>query len=411
MNESEDKDLHQLVRQQLVDYQMPYFPEEWEIMRSKLKRKRRWRAAIGFILLGCVGLAVGGRWLLDDDPIVKTNAAVVRNQSSVTGIPKTIKKTNQTFRLEPTIISKAPRRLPFQKIIETPLQLVGKELIISELQEERLPEWKLEMLTGKTFEKASVRVPNPQIPIPIAAIQRIKEQMLTGNFGSDSTSYRVLARNINRWNNSVLVCDFTSSMYPYSTQLFAWFRQHAKLSSVQGMVFFTDCDSLGNETKEGGLQGKMFVTRERNTDRVLPLMLEAARNTLNNKEDAENAVEALIEAQLRFPEAKQLVLVADNSSRIKDLHRLPEVKKPVRVVICGTSRDSTQAFQNDFYEIARQTNGSLHTIEDDFKPSSMEHRSWIKVGPRYYWYNARREKFVPSRFRERPTRILGLFWF
>jgi ribonuclease HI len=176
------------------------------------------------------------------------------------------------------------------------------------------------------------------------------------------------------------------------------------------MVFFTDCDSLGQETKPNGLKGKMFVTRERDTDKVLPLLLEAARNTLNNKEEAENAVEALIEAQLRFPEAKQLVLIADNSSGVKDLHRLPEVKKPVRVVICGATLDSKQAFQSDFYEIARQTNGSLHTIEDDFKPTSVTHRSWIKIGLHYYWYNARRGKFIPSRFRERPARILGLFW-
>jgi hypothetical protein len=234
--------------------------------------------------------------------------------------------------------------------------------------------------------------------------------MQTGQFGKDSTSFRVLARNAGRWPNAVLVCDLTSSMYPYSTQLFAWLRQHTQHPVVKGTLFFTDCDSLGHETTPQGPAGRMFATRERTPERVLPLMLAAARNTLGNQQDAENDIEALIEAQRRFPEAKNLVLIADNSSRVKDLHRLAEVRLPVRVILCGSPWDTTQAFQPDFFEIATRTRGSLHTLEDDFNPTRLSHRDWVKVGPRYYWYHARKQRFVVSRFRQQPKRFLGLFW-
>lgn len=413
MNDSDDKALHQLIRRQLDGYQVPFRSEDWEEMRHTLTRKRRWRVFIWPVILVGFG-ALGGIVWRQLSAETETSNEITYRKTTVTCSPsfpkkRIIRPTKLAGAAVAPVTSK-PKKEDIEKE-EKRIQPVDSELTDEPLDVENRIALTPEVMEGKSLQMMALPRAFPQIPIRSPEEQGIRHQMLTGDYGSDSTSFQVLARNAARWTQSVFVCDFTSSMYPYSTQLFAWFRQHAKHPSIQGMVFFTDCDSLGQETKPGGLKGKMFVTRERDTNKVLPLLLEASRNTLNNKEEAENSIEALIEAQLRFPEAKQLVLIADNSSGVKDLHRLHEVKKPVRVVICGTVLDSKQAFQSDFYEIARQTNGSLHTIEDDFKPTSVTHRSWIKIGQQYYWYNARREKFVPSRFRERPTHVLGLFWF
>lgn len=410
MNDSDDKALHQLIRRQLDGYQVPFRSEDWEGMRRTLARKRRWRGFIWFACLLGFGVLGDSLWhSRQSTPIIVDYRKATPTCSPSFSKRRTAKEKKPIVAATALATLKSKKETTKKDFKEE--QSVDSERLRQPLETESRIVFTLEAMEGKGLQPLAS--PKTLLPIWIHSPeeQAIRQQMLTGDFGSDSTSYQVLTRNANRWAHSVLVCDFTSSMYPYSTQLFAWLRQHTKHSAVQGMVFFTDCDSLGNETEEGGLKGKMFVTRERDTGRVLPLMLEAARNTHNNKEEAENAVEALIEAQLRFPEAKQLVLIADNSSDVKDLHRLSEVKKPVRVVICGTALDSKRPFQAAFYEIARQTNGSLHTIEDDFKPTSLTHRSWIKTGQRYYWYNARREKFVLSRFRERPVRLLGLFWF
>jgi hypothetical protein len=237
----------------------------------------------------------------------------------------------------------------------------------------------------------------------------IIERVTTGTIGPDSTTYRVLSRNLVRWPDAVIVCDFTSSMDPYSIQLMTWLDQHRANQQVKGMVFFTDCDSLGRETGPGRA-GQLFVTQSRTGREVLPLMLAAARNTVGNVADAENNLEPLLYAQRQFPQAKHLILVADNSSAVKDIDQLSALHKPVHVILCGITRDTALAIQPDYQQIVTHTNGSLHTLEDDLTtPATLRPNTWIRIGQRYYRLN-RRGRFVLTDFRHRPRRLLGLFW-
>lgn len=296
------------------------------------------------------------------------------------------------------------------------------------LRSERRTDLPLLPLTGERILMDSLQmlpyVPVRALPVSLPALTQqvrsiafspeettIRRQMLTGDFGPDSTSYQALDRNLSQWPDAVLVCDLTTSMYPYSTQLFAWLRQHAYRAGVAGIVFFTDCDSLGQETQPGVLPGRMYVVQPQNVAGTLPIMLEAARNTINNHDDAENDVEALLFAQKTFPAAKHLVLVADNMSQVKDLPRLKDVRKPVHVVLCGTTGTLIeQPFQTDFLTIASSTGGSLHTLEDDLDPDQFSIRTVVRVGPRYYRYNQRKKRFQLTQFNHRPIRILGFLW-
>ena len=238
--------------------------------------------------------------------------------------------------------------------------------------------------------------------------QALEETLLSGQFGPDSTVFTVLSRNLRRWPNAVIVCDLTTSMDPYAAQIYAWFRRNAKNPQVWGVVFFTDCDSLGNETHPNGLPGAFFATRERNPRAALPMLLAAARNTANNRDADENVVEALRYAQCTFPESRHLILLADNGSGVKDMVLLTGVKKPVHVIACGNPLNNADAFQPDHYQIAQQTGGSIHTLEDDFLPTSVPKNAIVRVGEHFYRYSTRRGRFVKTKFSRKPVVVLGV---
>ncbi|SOD92781.1 hypothetical protein [Spirosoma fluviale] len=404
MSEPDDKSLHDWVRRSLDAYRPDEKPAGWAQVQRRIRRRLWWRRGI---VVGCTGLLVWVvGWLVYRPKMLPFNRTI------------TITKPEASVMTEPY---KHPER--------PGLRSSGRETV-----NRKRGRTSAYSANRPTFSRQSR--PRLQFPIQLMAIRALKplpggvanlvhhrrvalspeemaitRQMLTGDFGSDSTSYRILDRNIRQWPDAVIVCDLTTSMYPYTTQLFAWFAENARHPAIKGMLFFTDCDSLGRQTYPGGPAGKMYICREPVTARVLPIILEAARNTVRNNDDAENTVEALLAAQKAFPEARHLVLVADNLSDVKDMDLLKTVKKPVHVILCGTTGgDTTQAFQPAYSIIASQTNGSLHTLEDDLDPSRLSDMTTLRVGDHYYRYRSRRNQFKLTPYHHRPRRFLGFLW-
>jgi hypothetical protein len=402
MSEQADKPLHDWVRQSLDTYRPDYDPRDWARMQRVLRRRRWWSLVIVIgstcILMGFLG------WLLYTHTmdVSKVNVTITKPKLPIAA---GVSKSREPFVLKITrsetrkVSSRVPKaqfarrpNLPEQQRLQTPAQLMA--------------------IKGLRLVQTPL---NDQIhPLPIAFSPEetaITQQMLTGEFGADSTSYRTLDRNIRQWPDAVIVCDLTTSMYPYTTQLFAWFAKNAQNPATKGMVFFTDCDSLGRQTHPGGPPGRMYITQGWNTASALPMLLHAARNTIRNKDEAENDVEALLVAQNQFPRAKHLVLIADNLSNVKDMALLAKVKKPVHVVLCGTTgSDTAHAFQQAYYTIASQTNGSLHTLEDDIEPTHLSSTTTVRVGLHYYRYSMRRKQFKLTPFQHRPRRFLKFIW-
>ena len=205
------------------------------------------------------------------------------------------------------------------------------------------------------------------------------------------TPKTVLERNINRWKNVVIVCDFTSSMYPYGTQVFDWLAKNMQNEKLKGIVFFTDCDSLGRQT-DGKTPAKMFFSREKNEEKLWELMLAALENTNYNLDDEENNVEAAIFAQNNFADADEIVMIADNTSAVKDMVLLNQLKKPVHLIVCGENQEKNQPFQADFLKIALKNNGSIHTLENDLEDiQHLKNNLKIKVGKKIFEF--RKGKF------------------
>jgi hypothetical protein len=177
---------------------------------------------------------------------------------------------------------------------------------------------------------------------------------------TDSSILKIMQRN--KWKDMAVVGDFTGSMSPYIGQLLLWYNLtiNRNKKEVDGFVFFNDGNHLQTADKKIGKTGGIYHTQEKSLDSVL----QTAINTISNGfggDMPENDIEALLFAQKKFEKSENFILVADNLSTMRDIKLLKKLKKPVRVIVCGASTVVNPQYIN----LAYQTKGSIHTIEED----------------------------------------------
>jgi len=59
---------------------------------------------------------------------------------------------------------------------------------------------------------------------------------------------------------------------------------------------------------------------------------------------------------------KEIVMIVDNNSPIKDIKLLDRFNKPVHIVLCGVNGGSIMP---DYLLLAWKTKGTIHTVEED----------------------------------------------
>ena len=177
----------------------------------------------------------------------------------------------------------------------------------------------------------------------------------------DTVLFSVLHRN-KSWNydSAVVVMDVTGSMWPYIAQMLIWTKKFYQKTNKIRFVFFND----GDRHPDGpiGHSGGYYSVDTKNFD----VILDSADYTMSRGCGGlgpENDIEAMIYAQKRFPNAKFIILIADNYARVRDMTLLKKIKKPVKVVLCGTNNN----VNTQYLEIAYRTHGSIHTIEEDIE--------------------------------------------
>jgi hypothetical protein len=177
---------------------------------------------------------------------------------------------------------------------------------------------------------------------------------------SDSTFIKVMNRN--KWQDIAIVNDFTGSMSPYIAEVLIWHALNNKnhISRISGYTFFNDGNTTPDYKKIIGKTGGIYNTASQSLDSVLSTAVKTIENG-SGGDIEENNVEALIEAQNKYPKAKSLVMVADNWANMRDTSLISQVKLPVKVILCGA--DAT--INTEYINLAYRTNGSIHTIEDD----------------------------------------------
>lgn len=192
----------------------------------------------------------------------------------------------------------------------------------------------------------------------------------------------------NRWDSVVLVVDVTCSMEPFMEEYLLWITLANNAQRVVGCVFFNDGDGRNDSTKKIGATGGV-----RHSPPRLRTMVDTIVKSISfgcSGDIAENDVEALLYAQRLYPEAKHLVLIADNASPVRDLELAGNLRIPVRVLLCDPQENVEP--NPDYVTIAFLTQGTMHMLGEDLEVvSSRANPDALRVGKwQYQWIKGQR---------------------
>ncbi len=165
---------------------------------------------------------------------------------------------------------------------------------------------------------------------------------------SDSTILKTMARNPH-WEEMLVIVDVTGSMTPYTAQLILWLKLNT----------FNDGDRKSGR-KEVGKTGGIYSISSNNYQKVAEKAIEAMKNGSGGDME-ENDIEAVLKGIKECPECKNIVLIADNFAPVRDVELLKQVKKPIKIILCGAA----MGINTQYLDIARATGGSVHTMESD----------------------------------------------
>lgn len=178
----------------------------------------------------------------------------------------------------------------------------------------------------------------------------------------NSVVFNVLKRN-KQWKNKLIVADLTGSMYPYAQQISTWLKLHfIKDTTSQHFVFFNDGDKKKDEDKKIGSTGGVYHCKAKTVDELISTM-EATIKKGQGGDAPENPVEAIIFGLSKSGKVDDVILIADNWAKARDIKLLARIKVPVHVVLCGVYEG--MEINEDYLNIAYKTKGSVHTIEQD----------------------------------------------
>lgn len=179
---------------------------------------------------------------------------------------------------------------------------------------------------------------------------------------ANNSVYRVLTRN-QKWGKKIIVCDLTSSMYPYAKQINTWLKLYLiKDTSQPIFVFFNDGNNKIDAEKKIGATGGIYSCKAKTCDDLVNTMKMTIKNG-EGGDSPENVVEALLTGIKKVNKPDNVILIADNWAKVRDINLLPRIKVPVRVILCGVFEG--MEINVDYLNIAFKTKGSIHTIEED----------------------------------------------
>lgn len=204
---------------------------------------------------------------------------------------------------------------------------------------------------------------------------------------TDSVVFKIFSRHP-EWDNCLVIMDWTGSMYPYGAQAVLWHSLNLKQSGIKYFVFFND-GNMEKRKKIGKTRGVYFEKAE-NINKIIGL-LSKVKAKGNGGDPEENDVEAILKGIQKYPDFKNLILIADNNSCMRDYCLVKDIKVPVKVVLCGTYSGINPQYIN----LAYKTKGSIHTIEDDISDfyNRTNTDATFMIDGSEYRYNEKRDLF------------------
>ena len=174
--------------------------------------------------------------------------------------------------------------------------------------------------------------------------------------------FKVFTRNP-KWKKNIIVTDLTSSMYPYAKQINTWLKLYfMKDTAQQYFVFFNDGDKKKDADKKIGATGGIYICKAKTCEDLVNTMKLTIKKG-EGGDSPENVVEAILAGIKKIRRPDNIILIADNWAKVRDLSLVTRIKIPVRVVLCGVFEG--MEINTDYLNIAYKTRGSIHTIEHD----------------------------------------------
>ena len=185
------------------------------------------------------------------------------------------------------------------------------------------------------------------------------------------------------WKDFIVVTDVTGSMSPYSAQVFVWLQQQAENKTAKYFVFFNDGDEKPSRKKIPLATKGIYTTKNKGIETVINTATKCMKNGSGGGEGLENDIEAILDGLLQYPNANEVILVADNMEGMRDFKFIEKIKKPVRIIICGAKHQ----INVQYLDLARQTGGSVHTNNlDIFNLQDIKNGEHFFIGEKEYVY-------------------------
>ena len=202
----------------------------------------------------------------------------------------------------------------------------------------------------------------------------------------DSTVINAFARNTT-WKNFIVVTDVTGSMSPYIAQVFVWLKEQVENNNAKYFVFFNDGDNKEARQKKPLKTEGIYGCANNGLEAVMQKAALCMKKGSGGGEGLENDVEAILFGLQEFPEVDEVILIADNYESMRDYQFLEEIKKPVRIIICGAKA----RVNIEYLDLARTTRGSIHTTKSDvLNLQKIQKSQTITIdGQSYLLYNDR----------------------
>lgn len=181
------------------------------------------------------------------------------------------------------------------------------------------------------------------------------------------------------WTNTHVVMDVTGSMAPYIAKTMTWVRETESSPQVSAFTFFNDGDATPHHLKRTGKVGGIYSTENTNFKTVYAEMQSTMKKG-GGGDCPENNIEAVLKGLKTHPNCDEIIMVADNWATPRDLSLVEEIGKPVHVILCGASA----AINVDYIQLAYDTGGSIHTIEEDLEAKNIKPGKMLKIGQTYY---------------------------
>ena len=147
-------------------------------------------------------------------------------------------------------------------------------------------------------------------------------------------------------------------------------------------IFFNDGDGKSQHQKIVGKTGGFHYTNSVVLDSLI-LKGFNAKSFGCSGDGPENDFEAILKGIEHRDSPKEIILIADNYSDVRDYSLLEEIDIPVRIILCGLDNHVNEQYLN----LAYHSKGSVHSIEEDLNMlKRLSYDSEIKFLGKTYIY-------------------------